>query len=224
MKERIQAFRKWFNEQSLRERVLVMVVFSAAVFTFWDVAMMGPLRSQDTSMTDMIASLRSQVDALESETGQLSKDLEIDPNEDTRVRSTYLGRQIEQLDVRLEKRTYDLIPPTEMARVLREVLRQQSDLKLVRLESLPVESLFKEDEGEEQESGGDDDSTQVFRHGVIMELEGGYMSTLRYLKALEDLPWRFFFESIDYEVLDYPRASITLIVHSVSTQEAWIGV
>ncbi len=57
-----------------------------------------------------------------------------------------------------------------------------------------------------------------------MELEGGYMSTHRYLKALEDLPWRFFFESIDYEVINYPQARITLTVHSVSTQEAWIGV
>ncbi len=224
MSQRIQAFRKWFNEQSLRERLLIMVVFGVIVFTIWDLALMGPLRNQDTSLHDTVSSLRAEVEALNGATGLLAGELQIDPNEDTRVRSSYLGRQIDQLDVRLEKRTYDLIPPAEMPRVLREVLRQQSDLRLVRLETLPVESLFKESEDEEQEIPEGDESTQVFRHGVVMELEGGYMSTLRYLKALEELPWRFFFQSIDYEVTDYPQARITLTVHSVSMQEAWIGV
>jgi MSHA biogenesis protein MshJ len=227
MREKIRAFRRWFNEQSLRERGLLTLVVLVAAFMAWDLALMGPMRNQDTTLHDTVASLRAQVEALESETDRLATELQIDPNEDTRDRTDYLGRQIQQLDTRLEKRAYDLIPPTEMARVLREVLRQQSDLRLVRLESLPVEALFKETESEVGDAAADDDdeaSAQVFRHGVVMELRGGYMSTLRYLEALEELPWRFFFQSIDYEVLKYPEASITLTVHSVSMEEAWIGV
>ncbi len=224
MKRKIQAFRKWFNEQSLRDRLLMMVVFCGITIAIWDLAFMGPLRNQDTTLHDTVASLRVEVEALAAATSLLADELQIDPSQETRVRSDYLGRQIEQLDVRLEKRTYDLIPPAEMARVLREVLLHQSGLRLVRLETLPVEALFKESEDEPQEIQDGDESTQVFRHGVVMELEGGYMSTLRYLKALEELPWRFFFQSIDYEVTDYPRARITLTVHSVSMQEAWIGV
>ena len=74
---------------------------------------------------------------------------------------------------------------------------------------------------------GDDDAARVasvFRHGVEIRLRGGYLSTLRYLEALEALPWRFFWDSLEYEVTEYPIAEITFILHTLSSEESWIGV
>ena len=223
MSQKLRAFVAWINGQSFRERLLLLGVASVAVFMFWDLVLMGPLRTRETGLQDTLESLRAAGSAIEQETSRLAAELDIDPNEDTRSRTSYLGRQIAQLDSRLEKRTYDLIPPAEMASVLRELLRRQSELRLIRLESLPVEPLFEDPEGRESEDDPDR-AAQVYRHGVEMELQGGYLSTLRYLEALEELPWRFFFESLEYEVLEYPEARITLRVHTVSMQEGWIGV
>jgi MSHA biogenesis protein MshJ len=57
-----------------------------------------------------------------------------------------------------------------------------------------------------------------------MEIRGGYLSTLRYLEELEDLPWRFFWKSLNYEVLEYPEARVVLTVETLSLREGWIGV
>ena len=67
MREKIRAFRRWFNEQSLRERGLLTLVVLVAAFMAWDLALMGPMRNQDTTLHDTVASLRAQVEALESE-------------------------------------------------------------------------------------------------------------------------------------------------------------
>jgi MSHA biogenesis protein MshJ len=120
----------------------------------------------------------------------------------------------------VDKRTEDLIPPAEMTRVLKQILLQQVGLRLVRLESLPVEPLFETPEGVEVESEGDD----LFKHGVVIEVLGDYASTVLYLQAVETLPRRFFWESLDYEVTEYPTARVTLTLRSLSTQEGVVGV
>jgi MSHA biogenesis protein MshJ len=50
------------------------------------------------------------------------------------------------------------------------------------------------------------------------------MATLRYLRTVEDLPRRLFWEGLEYRVQEYPRAIITLKLYSLSGQEEWLGV
>ena len=50
------------------------------------------------------------------------------------------------------------------------------------------------------------------------------MATLRYLQALEALPWRFFWDSVDYQVIAYPQSTVRLKLHTLSLSEDWIGV
>ena len=64
----------------------------------------------------------------------------------------------------------------------------------------------------------------LYQHGVEMLLEGEYFQTLRYLKALEELPWQVLWGELEYGVQDYPRASIRLQINTLSTDSGWIGV
>jgi MSHA biogenesis protein MshJ len=48
-----------------------------------------------------------------------------------------------------------------------------------------------------------------------LQLEGSYLATLRYLRALEDLPWKFFWEGVEYEVIEHPTARITLDLYTL---------
>jgi MSHA biogenesis protein MshJ len=50
------------------------------------------------------------------------------------------------------------------------------------------------------------------------------MATLRYLQALEKLPWRFFWDSVSYQVMEYPDSVVRLELHTLSLSEDWIGV
>jgi MSHA biogenesis protein MshJ len=57
-----------------------------------------------------------------------------------------------------------------------------------------------------------------------LTLQGDYFSTLNYLKALENLPWRIHWDSIDYNVKAYPQAETRIQVYTLSFEQDWLGV
>lgn len=57
----------------------------------------------------------------------------------------------------------------------------------------------------------------VFKHTVVIRLEGGYFDMVDYLSALENLPWKFYWSELDYHVVEYPKAIVTLEVYTLST-------
>ena len=61
--------------------------------------------------------------------------------------------------------------------------------------------------------------TGIGRYTLELQLEGTYLGTLHYLKALEALPWKFFWESADFEIIDYPVAQITLELYTLGLVE-----
>jgi MSHA biogenesis protein MshJ len=48
-----------------------------------------------------------------------------------------------------------------------------------------------------------------------LHLEGSYLATLRYLRALEALPWEFFWDGLHFEVIEYPTARVRLDIHTL---------
>ena len=211
---------KWLNARSARERIFLAAACLTIPVLFWDSALMEPLEARRLEAEKKIASLKNDVMRLEGETEKLAKELSIDLDAENRDRKKSLMDSLSRLHEVVDKRTEDLIPPAEMTRVLKQMLLQQAGLRLVRLESLPVEPLFETPEGIEVESEGDD----LFKHGVVIEVLGDYASTVLYLQAVETLPRRFFWESLNYEVTEYPTARVTLTLRSLSTQEGVVGV
>jgi len=63
----------------------------------------------------------------------------------------------------------------------------------------------------------------VFKHAVVMQLSGGFFETKQFIEALEALPWRLYWDSLEYSVSQYPSAIITLQVYTLSTDEGAFG-
>jgi MSHA biogenesis protein MshJ len=216
--ERLRAGIRWLDEQTLRERVLVVAVALVAFYAIWDLAIMSPLDAERRDVAAETEAVRTQIESLRAEFAALETRFQGDPNAENRDRKAALVASIAQLDRQLGERTDDLIPPGEMPRVLRDLVELEGALQIVRLESLPVESLLKVEEGPAPARA------RVYRHGLVLELQGDYLATLQYLESLEALPWNLLWDSLEYRVDEYPDARVTLVVYSLSTQEGWIGV
>jgi MSHA biogenesis protein MshJ len=213
--------RDWIDEQTIRERAMLLVativVASVLLYTF----LISPLDLQRARVKEEVETLEKQVRALRVESERLAGKLAIDPNEQNRVRKARREEELETVDEQLRDRTENLIPPSEMALVLREILGRQRALQLVQLRSLTAVPLLKEERNTPKVEGM---AGRVFRHGFEMEFRGGYLTTLAYLEELENLPWRFFWKELEYEVIEYPEARIHLKVETLSLEEGWIGV
>ena len=210
----------WLNARSLRERVILAAASLAIPLMLWNAALMEPLELRRVESDKRISSLELEIQQLERQTEQFASELSIDLDAENRARKDNLLDSLDRLRGVVDTRTEDLIPPAEMTRVLKEMLSKTEGLRLVRLESLPVEPLFETPEELDVELEGGD----LFKHGVVIEVLGDFPSTVRYLREIEQLPRRFYWETLDYEVVEYPTARVTLTLRSLSTQEGVVGV
>ena len=220
MKNYWQQFCEWFDARNERERILIIVVSVVAVISFWLVLVSDPQSLQREQLKTQHANLKLQEKALQSQITAIVKRSQKDPNKANEREIARLRQSIETINASLQKKMRGFVDPSRMAGVLEDVLKQRSSLELIRLESLPAEFIFADTQQKDQKKP----QAGLYRHGFKMVLHGSYLQTLGYLKTLEDLPWDFYWDSIEVEIQKYPQAKIVLQLHTLSLKESWIGV
>jgi MSHA biogenesis protein MshJ len=64
----------------------------------------------------------------------------------------------------------------------------------------------------------------LYRHGLVIDLEGDYLALLQYVQALEGLPWRLYWYGLEVDA-DRPGARrFRLRLYTVSLRKEWIRV
>lgn len=209
-----------FNLLSERERLSVMLLSVVAIIIFFVELLISPLNQKHDVIDKQITSLQTMTKQIESQVAVLRNKRSRDPDFIEKQKIKLLNEQITNLNVQLKEKMHGLIEPKQMAKVLEVVLAQNTDLKLQRVQSMGAKPLspIKVREGEAAETLG------VYRHGLQIEFKGSYLSTLKYLKALDDLPWNFYWDVLELNVDKYPVSTIVITVHTLSFHEGWIGV
>ncbi len=220
MKSQLQLLLNKFDALTERERISVLLLTAVAIIIIFSELFIAPLNQQYDVLDKQIVNLKLQTSQLNTQIAVLKTKKNRDPDFQEKKRLKLLDEQIANLNGRLKEKMHGLIEPKQMAKVLELVLAQNTNLKLQRIQSLDAEPLspVKPKEGEEPEDLG------VFRHGLQIEFKGSYLSTLKYLKALDDLPWDFYWDVLELNVDKYPVSNIIITVHTLSFHEGWIGV
>lgn len=238
MRERFRALEDWADALSLRERIVLLAALAVTLFVLWDSVLMAGPSATRRRVGEELETARLRVDGLRTQRETLTQAATTDPNERVLAEREALRAQLAELDTALSERTADLVPPAEMPRVLKDLVSAEPGVRLVRLEALPVQPVVgigttasDGDADTDASSAAEAEhgtrgapAALLYKHGLLLELRGDYMSTLRYLSAVEQLRWRLLWDRITYEVDGYPEARVVLIVHSLSTEESWIGV
>ena len=220
MKSQLQPLLEKYNALNERERIMILALSVVAIFIVFLELVISPLNQQYDIIDKQITSLQTQTTQLESQVKVLQTKQTRDPDFQEKQKLRLLNEQIANLNDSLKERMHGLIEPKQMAKVLEVVLAQNTDLKLQRVQSLGAVPLspLKAKQGEEAEQLG------IYRHGMQIEFKGSYLSTLEYLKALDALPWNFYWDVLELNVEKYPVSTILITVHTLSFHEGWIGV
>ncbi len=220
MNSQLQPLFEKFNALSERERLSVMLLSAVAIIIIFVELLISPLNQKYDIADKQITGLQTQIQQLEKQIVVLKSKKERDPDFLEKQKIKLLNEQLANINVSLKEKMHGLIEPRQMAKVLEVVLAQNTDLKLQRVQSLGAEPLsaLKAKEGETAEILG------IYRHGLQIEFKGSYLSTLQYLKALDELPWNFYWDVLDLNVEKYPVSTIVITVHTLSFHKGWIGV
>lgn len=222
MRDRLQALVDRFDALSTRERVLVLIALFAVAYQVGTLVVFDRQFEQIESLQAQAARDNQTVLATNLEITGLMAQRPDDPNTVLRASIHDLRQQIDRQREALQAETESLISPSDMARFLEQLLLQERELQLLSLNTLEPQPLNPA-KGDD-EAAAAEPATVLHRHGFDIVFSGSYLATLRYLEALEALPWRFFWDSVNYQVVEYPESTVHLRLHTLSLSEDWIGV
>ena len=219
------------DARSLRERALGFVILLALTWAAWDQLLLGPLDARRSALQLRVSAVEADVASLNAHAARLAGERRHDPDAGPRAELARLRRESSALDSRLVALTGRLVSPRRMAAVLESVLARNTELELVRLQGLGAERVAADESVAESDDTAPAAGAGVvaarpalWRHRLRLELEGAYLPALDYLRALERLESRFLWEVLELEVLEHPRADVAITVHSLSLDDAWIGI
>lgn len=209
-----------FDALNERERISVMLLIVVGIIIVFVELIISPLNQKYDTTGKQIISLTTQTQQLDNQILIIKSKKDQDPDFQDKQKIRLLNEQIINLNEQLKVKMHGLIEPQQMAKVLEVVLAQNTDLQLQRVESLAAIPLspIKAKEGEDPQALG------IYQHGLQIEFKGSYLSTLKYLKALKELPWNFYWDVLELNVDKYPVSNIVITVHTLSFHKGWIGV
>lgn len=158
---------------------------------------------------------------------ELKARLAADPNIPYRSALLAASADREALLRQIDEGTAALITPEKMKAVLQSLLQAQQGLSLTGMQSFSEPVRLAEVSAATSTSATRTElPTVLYRHGLVLQLEGGYFDLLQYLQAVHASGWKLNWDSLDYRVGEAGpgRAKISLKLFTLSRKAGWVGV
>lgn len=215
MAGKLQRLGSTIDALNLRERGLLLLILVLLLWALWQTLLMRPITERQQALAQRVENARSAIDGLNQAIQTLATQRTRDPLAEQRLQLEQLRTQRAELAGELTRATSGLIAAREMGPVLEAILARQQGLVLHSLHSLDPEPLARE------EMAG---LAPIHRHGLRIEVDGGYLDLLRFVQALEGLPWTFLWQDLELTVAQHPRSRLRLTLYTLSLGEGWLGV
>ena len=158
---------------------------------------------------------------------ELKARLAADPNIPYRSALLAASADREALLRQIDEGTAALITPEKMKAVLQSLLQAQQGLSLTGMQSFSEPVRLAEASAATLAGATKTElPTVLYRHGLVLQLEGGYFDLLQYLQAVHASGWKLNWDSLDYRVGEAGpgRAKISLKLFTLSRKAGWVGV
>jgi MSHA biogenesis protein MshJ len=217
---------KRYESLSLRERAMVSFAILGAAIFLWDSLFMDPLRLRRMAFEAELSSATAAGVVASS----------VDPNDPRQVnlqRAAELQTQVHTLDARIASTAIGFVSAEKMVQALYDVLDRQGRLQLVSIRNLPVVSLAPpkpaDPNGEAPAAAPTPDGEPSvgpppYVHSIELFIDGEYADVVTYLEALEKLPYRFRWNSLELRTRGYPLNRVRIQLSTISLDANWLGV
>jgi len=251
MKAGLLALEAKVDAMTVRERGLMFCACAAViVFVVYALALDSLFLRQKALRTE-IARQQNNIAGIDAEIGALVQAFSVDPDKTSRTRTAGAKARSAVLVKELRTVQNGLVAPEAVAPLLEALLRHNSRLRLLAVQSLPVSSMadgalegdapgFADNAAAASVSSASSVSSVssastavatasrpamlIFRHGVKVTVRGNYLDMIDYMDALENMPGQLFWSKAELEVEAYPDARLSLTLYTLSLDKKWIGL
>lgn len=227
MPQAITELMEKIDARIIRERILIFLSLLAVVFLLWDFTVQSRVDGTRETLEIESKKISDEQKVLELRIAELTAALASDPGIVRKIEIENLNVLIAELEARLTGLSQGLIGVSQLPKALEDVLQKTGAIKVLQVRTLPVDELRLESAPAPNtinDSVAAPSGTGVYKHAVLIRVSGSYLQLLQLMTEIEALPWRFYWESLDYQVTKYPDATIDIRVFTLSSEEGLLGV
>lgn len=200
------------NPKKCMQYFLVSLVF---IYFVWAFLFLNPQRAAKTELIGQIQTLQSQLTETKQRIDTLSETVKTESISKILTEKKQLEVSVKRVDEALAKSRFLFISMDDWIKLKKEIIHQQEDIdKNVRLESISDQPIHpwappvidKADAAKVVPE-------TIYQHELEVKFQADYFSTILYVSRLEKLPWHVYWDSLNYKVLTYPVAEVTLKFH-----------
>lgn len=208
-----------YEALSLREKAMVVGGSVLVLLLGFNALYVEPLGAKRKLLELKLAESRAQVKVLDIGIGE-----QTDPDIARRTYRDGLKKQIADIDQNLKALQKRLVPPADVPKMLQNVLGASTGVSLVSLRKLPAHVLDAGGGTAAAKKGAGADNRVIFQHGFELTIQGSYNDLHEYLARLEKMPWQLYWGRVELVADSYPKATLSLTVHTLSLDKSWLSV
>lgn len=239
MKQYWQKIVARIDARSLRERAMIFAAAAVVLLALVNSMLIDPQFNKQKLLSQKLQQDQAQVALLRTEIQKKVSGQKFDPDVANRARLTQLKQQADQMSGQLREMQKGLVSPDKMSSLLEDIFKHNGKLRLVSLKTLPTSNLNDvvpaDAKNATDKSAGAASTAKspidvsavgesVYKHGVEIVVEGGYLDMLYYMVELEAMPWQLYWGKAKLRVDDYPRATLTLTLFTLSLDKKWLNL
>lgn len=205
----INSLNKKFNKLEKRERVAIfaaLIICFVSITYFWLVE--PALLKQAKTVEYSQKTLKQNKKSLEK-IAQIKLTLKRDPEKEMQAKITALQSQQKKLEGELQDKKIKFI--NKIPATLTKILNKDQNIKITSIRSLPVKKV-----GEVSSKVKNTGKALFYQHTLELKLAGDYNAIYEYVLKLEVLTSQFYWYSFNYQVQNYPNASVVVRVFTIS--------
>ena len=232
MKARWDAISAQFESRPLRERLIIVGAVVLATAATYNFLYIDPLLVKQKRTSQEIAEASKSTGTMESVLQQVKP--AADPDAARRAQRDALKQQIADIDKNMQGMEKGLVPPDQVPKLLEGMLARNRGLTLMGMRKLPLQRFeptggtqpAKPAAGQPAAVPASPEKADrtIYQHGFELTVQGSYTDLHEYLSRLEKLPWQMFWGKIALSADEYPKLTVTVTVHTLSLNKAWLIV
>ena len=224
-------FASSIDERNTRERSLIFAASVVVVYVLIDALLVAPVLAQRKRLVLETQNDQAEIVKMVAQVQTLVRDKAADPDAVIKARLSELTARQAELQRQIDAQSAELVPPEKMPAVLEKILANNPRVRLIEVKTLPRSSISLEKEaapvqGQARTAKPTEEKkpAEIYRHGVEVTMRGSYLDLLAYLKEIESLPVRMFWDKLQMSVTVYPTVTLRLVVYTISLEKTWLTV
>lgn len=212
LQSKLRQGRRMFDKRLLNERRLIIVAVLALIWMVFDAVWLTPGFKQLQDGRKRAQAELAAVESLQTEVQRLTLD-HISQQRQAELEIRQIQTRLAQGGAELARQQALLVPASQMADLLRGLLEQNGQLRLIAMRTMPPQEVMLSQSDMSHSMGL---PSRLYRHRIEMTVSGSYLSLVRWLQDIENMPRKLMWDQINLQVVAPSPPQLTFSVHTYS--------